>query len=103
MILVETLEGLILNSLLEGSELEASLGDDRAVELNGVNDLAESVELRYVLRRNHYSLVLIDNDRGTCRGVQHHSVMLTSEEHVQLSQFMREFLERGRESCEDEV
>jgi hypothetical protein len=29
--------------------------------------------------------------------------MLTSEEHVQLSQFVREFLERGRESCEDEV
>ena len=103
MILVETLEGLILDSLLEGSELEASLGDDRAVELNGVNDLAESVELRYVLRWNHYSLVLIDNDCGTCRGVQHHSVVLTSEKHVQLSQFVSEFLKRGRESCEDEV
>ena len=103
MILVETLEGLILDSLLERSELEASLGDDRAVELNGVNDLAESVELRYVLRWNHYSLVLIDNDCRTCRGVQHHSVMLACEEHVQLSQFMRKFLKRGRESREDKV
>ena len=103
MILVETLECLILDSLLEGSELEASLGDDRAVELNGMNDLAESVELRYVLRRNDYSLVLVDNDRGTCWCVQHHSVVLAREEHVQLSQFMRKFLERGRESREDEV
>jgi hypothetical protein len=29
--------------------------------------------------------------------------MLTSEEHVQLSQFVREFLKRGRESREDKV
>jgi hypothetical protein len=29
--------------------------------------------------------------------------VLTREEHVQLSQFMRKFLERGRESREDEV
>jgi hypothetical protein len=29
--------------------------------------------------------------------------MLTREEHVQLSQFVGEFLERGRESREDKV
>lgn len=66
MILAEAAECLVLDSFLKRSELETSLGDHRAVELNGVNDLAESVELGYVLSGNDYALVFVDNNCGTC-------------------------------------
>jgi len=66
LILAETTECLILDSFLERSELETSLGHDRTVKLNGVNNLAESVEFGYVLSGNDYSLVLVNNNGGTC-------------------------------------
>lgn len=102
-ILSKSMESLILNGLLEGSELVAALGDDSTVVLNTVHDVTEPVELSDHFRRQHDALVLIDDyGRAHCL-LDHHTVMLACEENIQLVELLGEFIEGLGQGGEDVV
>lgn len=103
LILAETAEGLILDCLLKRCELVASLWNNCTIKLDRMNDLTESVKLRYILSRNNDAFVFVNDNSSASRGVKHNSVMLTSKEYIQFSEILCEFLNRGRKSREDEV
>ena len=103
LVLAETTEGLIFDCFLKRCELVASLWNNCAIKLDRMNNLAESVKLGYILGRDDDSLILIDDHSRTSRGLKHDSIMLTSEEHIQLGEVFRELFKRGRKCGEDEV
>lgn len=103
LILAESFECFILDGFLKRSEFEASLGDNCTVILDRMHDLAESVELGYILSGNDNALVFVDNNGLTCRCIEDHSVVLASEEDVQLGEIVNKLLKRGGKGREDEV
>lgn len=103
LILAESFECFILDGFLKRSEFEASLGDNCTVILDRMHDLAESVELGYILSGNDNALVFVDNNGLTCGCIEDHSVVLASEEDVQLGEIVNKLLKRRGKGREDEV